>query len=285
MQRWYSLPDGPWEDAMTDIFEVTTTDGVKLHVESTGQGQPIIFVAGYMATLASWSCQVDAAAAAGYRAVAFDRRWHGLSDKPAHGQRIARHAADLREVILALGLEKPLLVGGSMGASVCWSYIDLFGSPAIAGMIGVDQTPRMINGPDWDYGFYGLTQDNVGRFFADGVPETGRGRSIEAFIAAVAVLQAKVGTARLGDVPTPDTLPLLNDHARQDWRDICATTTSPMLLIAGRDSQLWPAQHILAIAGNPNGQSLIIDDCGHAVNVEQPEAFNKALLKFAAMCG
>ena len=98
-----------------------------------------------MATIASWAYQIDAVVAAGYRAIAVDRRWHGLSDRPAHGQRIARHAADLRDVIVALDLDKPLLVGASMGASVCWSYIDLFGSDAIAGMIGVDQTPRMIN--------------------------------------------------------------------------------------------------------------------------------------------
>ena len=154
----------------------------------------------------------------------------------------------------------------------------MVGSAAPAAM---SRMPKMINGTDWDCGFYGLTEDNVGRFFADGVPATGRGRSAEPLLAAMAALQAKVGAARLGDLPTPDTLALLNDHARQDWRDVCATASCPMLLIAGRDSQLWPAEHTLAVAGNANAQSLIIDQCGHVVNVEQPEAFNAALLGFA----
>jgi non-heme chloroperoxidase len=266
---------------MSDIVQVTTSDGVAVHVASTGTGPAILFVAGYMATLATWAYQIDAVVAAGYRAIAFDRRWHGRSDRPAHGQRIARHAADLRDVIVALDLDRPLLVGASMGASVCWSHIDLFGPDSIAGMIGVDQTPRMINGADWDCGFYGLTEDNVGRFFADGVPATGRGRSADEFLPAMAALQAKAGDAKLGDPPTPDTLALLNDHARQDWRDVCATASCPMLLIAGRDSQLWPAEHVRAVAGNANARSSIIEECGHVVNVEQPEAFNAALLDFA----
>ncbi len=267
---------------MSDVVRVTTSDGIDLHVESTGEGPAILFVAGYMASLVTWSYQIDAVVAAGYRAVAVDRRCHGLSEHPAHGQRIARHAADIRDVIIALGLEKPLLVGASMGASVCWSYIDLFGPHPIAGMVGVDQTPRMINGPDWPSGFYGLTEDNIGHFFADGVPPTGRGRSGETFLAAMAALQAKVGNARLGDLATPETLALLNDHAHQDWRDVCATTSCPMLLIAGRDSQLWPADHTLAVANNPTGRALIVDHCGHVVNVEQPAAFNQALLDFAS---
>jgi non-heme chloroperoxidase len=266
---------------MPDIVRVTTSDGVALHVESSGAGPAILFVAGYMATIATWAYQIDAVVAAGYRAVAVDRRWHGRSDRPVQGQRIARHAADLRDVIVALDLDRPLLVGASMGASVCWSYIDLFGSDAIAGMIGVDQTPRMINGTDWDCGFYGLTEDNVGRFFADGVPATGRGRSANQVLPAMAALQAKVGDAKLGDLPTADTLALLNDHARQDWRDVCAAASCPMLLIAGRDSQLWPAEHVHAVAGNAKARRLIVDESGHVINVEQPEAFNAALLDVA----
>ena len=100
----------------------------------------------------------------------------------------------------------------------------------------------------------------------------------------MAALQAKVGDAKLGDPPTADTLALLNDHARQDWRDVCATASCPMLLIAGRDSQLWPAEHVRAVAGNANARSSIIDECGHVVNVERPEAFNAALLDFAWTC-
>ena len=266
---------------MQDGF-VTTSDGVKLYVESKGEGRTLLFVAGYTAALASWAFQVDAVVAAGYRAVCVDRRWHGRSDRPAHGHRIARHAADIREVVSALGLERPLLVGASMGASVCWSYMDLFGPNALAGMISIDQTPRMVNADDWRFGFYGLTEDNLGGFFAHGVPATHRGRPPEKSLPRIAELQALVGEALLFHPLTVESRPLLDDHARQDWRDVLAAPSAPILLLAGRQSQLWPCDHAsAAISSNPLGRSAIIEDAGHSTNVDQPQAVNAEVIKFA----
>lgn len=264
---------------------MVTSDGVRLHVESAGEGPPILFVAGYCASLATWAFQVEAAVAAGFRAVAFDRRWHGRSERPDYGHRIARHAADLREVIAALGLVRPLLVGASMGASICWSYLDLFGGSGIAGMVGIDQTPRMVNDRDWRYGFYGLDGENLGRFFSDGVPPTGRGRPSEETMAAFGRLQAKVGDVALVSAPTTDTLPLLDDHARQDWRDVCRRADAPMLMVAARESELWPCEHaVAAVAGNARAEYLIVEDCGHAVQADRPDELSQAVLRFAERC-
>jgi pimeloyl-ACP methyl ester carboxylesterase len=260
---------------------IQTSDGVRLHVETAGAGPAVVFVAGYTASLATWAFQIDAVVAAGYRAVAIDRRWHGRSDRPAFGQRIARHAADIRDVVTALELDRPILVGASMGAAVCWSYIDIHGPNAVAGMVGIDQTPRMVNGKGWAFGLYGLEETNVGTFFSNGVPSTGRGRPAEASGAAIAALAERVAPATLADPITADTRALLDDHARQDWRDLCARTAVPMLLIAGRDSQLWPCEHAAAaVAGNPLGHFAVIEDCGHAANVDQPAAVNASLLSF-----
>ncbi len=235
---------------------VTTSDGVRLHVESRGEGPPILFVAGYTATAASWAFQADSVVAAGYRAVILDRRWHGESDRPAHGHRIARHAADVREVIGALDLERPLLVGASMGASVCWSCLDIFGCAAVRGMIGIDQTPKMVNADGWPFGFYGLDETNLGTFFAEGVPPTGRGRPLEASMAAAIALQQRVGEARLSDPITPDTRALLDDRlnffqgecANAAWRagkkhrwlgHALSASSQPLARLAGRAVQRW----------------------------------------------
>ena len=93
-----------------------------------------------------------------------------------HGQRLARHGKDLHELLDALGLEEAFLVGGSMGASSIWAYLDLFGYACCLGMVSVDQTPKMLNRDGWDNGFYGLTPENVGTFLDDGIPPTGRAR-------------------------------------------------------------------------------------------------------------
>ena len=79
----------------------------------------------------------------------------------------------------------------------------------------------------------------------------------------------------------PETAPLLRDHAQQDWRDVVARLDVPVLMVAGRDSQYWPCEHAeAAVAGNPLGRSLVLDDCGHAANFDQPDAFDAAVLEF-----
>ena len=76
-------------------------------------------------------------------------------------------------------------------------------------------------------------------------------------------------------------LALLRDHAVQDWRDVIARMDVPSLLVAGRDSELWPSEHAAAAAAfNPQARVAVIDDCGHAVNAEQPDSFNALLGQF-----
>jgi non-heme chloroperoxidase len=105
----------------------------------------------------------------------------------------------------------------------------------------------MLNSPDWPHGFYRYQPSNAGTFFADGMQATGRGRD-----------WAKSGpgrarlTERLGGPPAfrnpaaPETIKLLNDHALQDWRDVVERVKRPVLMIAARESQLWPCEHAQA---------------------------------------
>ena len=81
----------------------------------------------------------------------------------------------------------------------------------------------------------------------------------------------------------PETVRLLRDHGLQDWRDVVARLDVPFTMVAGRDSQLWPCSHAQAAVGtNPNGRAVVIEDAGHATNLDQPDAFNEVLLGFAA---
>ncbi len=262
---------------------ITTNDGVELGVTDEGSGSVIVLVAGYTAPRTSWVFQMEAFLSAGFRVVAIDRRSHGNSDRPAHGQRIARHAKDVDDVLTALSVDEAILVGGSMGASCLWAYLDLFGTDRVRGVVGIDQTPKMINDDDWPHGFYGLTNDNSGSLFAEGVPQTGRGRSPADSIAALQRLSERLGGGDLRGPAGPETLPLLRDHVQQDWRDVIARLDVPQLLVAGRLSQVWPCEHAAAAtAGIPLARAIVIEDCGHAVNIDQPELFNATVLDFAA---
>lgn len=262
---------------------ITTSDEVGLHyTDSGGNGACVVLLAGFTAPATSWVLQERALVDAGYRVLALDRRSHGRSDSPDHGQRMARHGKDLWDFLTAVDVDDTVLVGGSMGASTTWAYYDLFGPERVRGLVGIDQTPKMINDDDWAYGFYGLTRDNIGRFFADGIPDTGRGLPPRASIERLGPLLAALGgPPEMRDPRAPQTRPLLQDHAQQDWRDVISRLTVPSLFIAGRDSQYWPCEHAIAAAGsNALATAVVLEDCGHASNFDQPDAVNAILIDF-----
>lgn len=269
---------------------ITTQDGVALHVTDTradaggGNARTVVLIAGYTAPATTWLLQSEALAAAGYRVVCVDRRSHGRSDAPLYGQRIARHARDLDEVLTALGLSDALLVGASMGASTVWSYLDLFGTGRVSGVVSVDQTPRMLNGDGWDLGYYGFDRSNAGTFFAEEIPPTGKGLGPERTLETLQAIAARLGPEEnLMPGIRPETLPLLQDHAMQDWRDVIARVDVPVLMVAGAQSQLWPSAHAEASAAMAkDGRAVVLDECGHVVNLDQPDAFNAVLVQFAA---
>jgi pimeloyl-ACP methyl ester carboxylesterase len=279
MMEAAELPDRQRECRMPGV---TTNDGVTLNYLDEGSGPTIVLLAGYTAPASSWALQGDALVSAGFRAIAVDRRSHGSSDSPMFGQRMSRHGKDLADVLAALDLRDVVLVGGSMGANVGWAYLDLFGIDLVRGIVSVDQTPKMINTPEWPYGFYGLDDANVGTFFADGIPPTGRGLPPERSMAGVPRLIERLGAPPEFRSPlAPETVWLLRDHAIQDWRDVARRADVPVLMVAGRDSQLWPCEHAAATAAdNPLSRAVVIDDCGHGVTFDQPDAFNDHLLAF-----
>ncbi len=76
-------------------------------------------------------------------------------------------------------------------------------------------------------------------------------------------------------------MPLLRDHAAADWRDVLARATCPVLLVAGAESQLWPPEHATATAAeHEHVEAVVLPGCGHAANLDDPEAFDAELLRF-----
>ena len=127
-----------------------TTDDVTLAYTDEGEGRPVVLVHGFTAPASSWALTVDVLLEAGYRAIAFDRRAHGESETPVHGQRMARHGRDLGELLAHLDLDDAVVVGASMGGNTFWAYVDQFGPARLRAAVIVDQTPKMLNADGWD---------------------------------------------------------------------------------------------------------------------------------------
>jgi pimeloyl-ACP methyl ester carboxylesterase len=79
-----------------------------------------VFVHGWACSLFTWHRNLRAVADAGVRVAAFDLKGHGLSDKPLgmSGYTLPAMTRHLLDVLDALGIERPLLVGHSMGCAM-----------------------------------------------------------------------------------------------------------------------------------------------------------------------
>ena len=239
-----------------------------------------MLLAGFKAPATSWRFQIRPLADAGYQVVSVDLRGHGNADHPSRGVTMERRGQDVARVLQALNLTDVLLVGGSMGGNTIWSYLSQFGAESLAGIVIVDQTPKMLNTADWPHGYYGYDESNASTYFAEGIPPTGygtpvmkRGRRLLRLLKAMKGVDRKL---------TRGELALLGDHARADWRPVIEGTDVPVLFVAGAESEHWPSSHAAASSAlAPIGSSAVISDDGHAANIEQPDAFNQILLDFA----
>jgi pimeloyl-ACP methyl ester carboxylesterase len=90
-------------------------DGVNLRYLDTGSGDPaLVFIHGWCCSQAMWGDQIEAFAPE-HRIIAVDLRGHGESDKPEQDYDIAGFADDMAWLIREIGLDRPVLIGHSMG--------------------------------------------------------------------------------------------------------------------------------------------------------------------------
>jgi non-heme chloroperoxidase len=101
---------------------------IELYYEDLGSGSPVVLIAGYPFSGASWEKQIAALLAAGHRVITYDRRGFGRSSRPSVGYDFDTLAADLNTLLTTLGLTDVSLVGFSMGTGEITRYIAKYGT-------------------------------------------------------------------------------------------------------------------------------------------------------------
>jgi pimeloyl-ACP methyl ester carboxylesterase len=91
------------------------------YVQWGERGSPIICVHGITANAFCFQALADELATE-HRVIAYDLRGRGDSDKPESGYSIPIHAADLVELIDALELDRPVIIGHSLGAMIALHF-------------------------------------------------------------------------------------------------------------------------------------------------------------------
>jgi pimeloyl-ACP methyl ester carboxylesterase len=96
-------------------------NGIALHITEAGTGPLVLLLHGWPTFWWTWSRQLIDLADAGYHAVAVDLRGYGASDKPPRGYDATTMAADIAQLVTALGEQDAVLVGNDVGGLLAWT--------------------------------------------------------------------------------------------------------------------------------------------------------------------
>ncbi|ASL46282.1 Non-heme chloroperoxidase [Burkholderia sp. AD24] len=123
---------------------VTTKDGTRIFYKDWGTGTPVVFSHGWPLDADAWDPQMLFLVNKGYRVIAHDRRGHGRSDQPSHGNDMDTYADDLAAVIDALDLKGAMLVGHSTGGGEIAHYVGRHGTARVAKMVLIGAVPPIM---------------------------------------------------------------------------------------------------------------------------------------------
>lgn len=118
--------------------------GVQLYYKDWGKGRPVVFSHGWPLSADAWEDQMFFLSSHGYRTIAHDRRGHGRSSQPWHGNDMNTYADDLAKVIDALDLHEAILVGHSTGGGEVARYIGRHGTKRIAKTVLIGAVPPVM---------------------------------------------------------------------------------------------------------------------------------------------
>ncbi len=122
----------------------TTKDGTRLYYKDWGSGQPIVFSHGWPLSSDAFEDQMFFLVNHGYRCVAADRRGHGRSSQPWHGNDMDTYADDLGELIDSLDLRDAILVGHSTGGGEVARYIGRHGTERVSEAVLIGAVPPIM---------------------------------------------------------------------------------------------------------------------------------------------
>jgi non-heme chloroperoxidase len=109
-----------------------TSDGTEIYYKDWGSGQPVLFSHGWPLTADAFEDQMLFLAERGYRCIGHDRRGHGRSSQPWHGNDMDTYADDLAALVEHLDVSNAIHVGHSTGGGEVTRYLGRHGTGRVA---------------------------------------------------------------------------------------------------------------------------------------------------------
>jgi len=257
-------------------------NGTTLEVLDRGEGRPVVFIHGVMCSGRFFARQVDHFADR-FRVIVPDLRGHGESDKPSSGHTVGAYAEDMRALFGTLGIERPVVVGWSMGSMIAYEYLKRYGGTSLAGLVIVDQPPSDFAWPDYEFGFF--TPEILDQTLEE--LQTNPGALIDMLVGLMlhepAAGDVEWMRAELQKVPDAIAATILVSQTLKDYRAFLPEIQVPTLVAFGTDPKLSSPDAGAYIAQRIPGAKLeLFEASSHAPFWEEPDRFNAVLENFLA---
>jgi len=260
---------------MASLDQHLELDGCVLRYADCGTGaRAVVFLHGAGADHVTFDGQAQRLRDAGDRVVELDLRGHGLSRPAGAPQTAQRFVADVDALIAQLELERPVLVGHSLGGNIAQALVRA--NPAsYSGLVVIDST--------WNTGPLSAVEKALLRSAA---PLLG-------LIPARSFARVMANASAVTEFARRDAERAFSVMTKQEfiavWRAVTEfvepnadyRTPIPLLLIRGeKDGTGNIATAMPAWAAADSAQHIVIPGAGHLVTQDAPDAVSDAIADF-----
>lgn len=125
---------------------IVVKDGTEIYYKDWGPitGPVVTFSHGWPLSADAWEAQMFHLASHGYRCIAHDRRGHGRSSQPWHGNDMDTYADDLAELFEALDLKDAVIIGHSAGGGEVARFIGRHGTKRVMKAVLMGAVPPIM---------------------------------------------------------------------------------------------------------------------------------------------
>ena len=262
-----------------DPFELEI-DGAMLAGLELGEGLPVVFLHAGVCDKRMWLSQMEAAAEAGWHAIAYDRRGYGeteSADEPFS------HLDDLEALLDAFDIHAAVLVGCSMGGGLALDFalkhpgrtigLVLVGTSVTGAPWSATEEERAIEMAEedaWERGdLDGLNRVQAHEWLDGPRSQSGRvgGAVRQLFLDMNGKALAKPQLTQ--EEAPPDA-----------WRRVGEVNAPTLLMVGDEDFSALIDRHEHLSETMPNAFAVVLEGAAHIPSIEQPELVNSLLIEF-----
>jgi 3-oxoadipate enol-lactonase len=254
-------------------------NGITMAYDDNGSGPALLLIHGFPLCRRMWHPQIKFLVNAGFRVITPDLRGFGESDTPEGPYSMELFADDMVELLDHLGVEKAAVGGMSMGGYILFNLLERY-AERVRGACFITTRAN--------------ADDEAGRerrlALARDVLKFGPQVAADAFEKLLFAEESLVERPKLvgevyGWMTANDSRGiaggLLAMRERKDYTNLLSSFAVPALAIGAEGDKAAPPDNARTIAaGIPGCRLAIIPYAGHMANLENPGAFNEALLEF-----